>query len=101
MLESEYTESLFRSIDTIIAERIKKLPYDRTNIMEVVDAQQAEFGIYKVSPDGSFIETVYSDNPTYQIGDKVYVMSINNNRRFIIGLYLRNDGMSRINRIFE
>jgi hypothetical protein len=38
MLESEYTESLFRSIDTIIAERIKKLPYDRTNIMEVVDA---------------------------------------------------------------
>jgi hypothetical protein len=30
MLQSEYTENLFRSIDTIIAERIKNLPYDTT-----------------------------------------------------------------------
>ena len=101
MLESEYTENLFQSIDTIIAERIKRLPYDQTSIMEITDATQAEFGIYKVSPNGTFIETVYSDNPTYQVGDKVYVMSMPGNRRFIIGLYLRNDNISRINRIFE
>ena len=101
MLESEYTESLFQSIDTIIAERIKKLPYDKTAIMEIVDNQQAEFGIYKVSPNGTFIETVYSDNPTYQLGDKVYVTSMINNRRYIIGLYVRSDSMSRINRVHD
>lgn len=101
MLESEYTENLFQSIDTIIAERIKRLPYDQTTIMDVIDISQAEFGIYKVSPNGTFIETVYSDNPTYQIGDKVYVTSIINNRRYIVGLYVRSDGMSRINRIHE
>ena len=101
MLESEYTENLFQSIDTIIAERIKKLPYDTTTIMEITDVSQAEFGIYKVSPNGTFIETVYSDNPTYQVGDKVYIMSMINHRRFILGLYLRADGMSRINRIYN
>lgn len=101
MLAGEYAENLFRSIDTIIAERIRRLPYDKTSIVEIVEATEAEFGIYKVSPDGTFVETVYSDNPTYQVGDKVYVVSIGNNRRFIIGLYLRNDGMSRINRIYD
>lgn len=101
MLESDYTENLFRSIDTIIAERIRHLSYDSTEIVEIIDNKNAANGIYKISPNNQFEEIVYSDNPTYKIGDKVYLLRIaNSERRFIIGLYLRADG-GRINRIFE
>ena len=102
MQENDYTENLFRSIDTIIAERIRHLPYDMTEIVEIIDASKAAVGIYKVSPNNQFEEIVYSDNPTYQRGDKVYLLRIaGSERRFIIGLFLRNDGRVRINRIFE
>lgn len=102
MLENDYTENLFRSIDTIIAERVKQLPYDTTQIVEIIDNSNAANGIYKVSPDQQYQEIVYSDNPTYQIGDKVYLMRVvNSERRFIIGLFLRCNNGSRINRIFD
>lgn len=101
MQENDYVESLFRSIDTIIAERIRRLPYDNTEIVEIIDDKYAATGTYTVSPNNQFEEIVYSDNPTYRIGDKVYLLHIaGSERRFIIGLYLRNDG-KRINRKFE
>ncbi len=101
MQETDYTENLFRSIDTIIAERVKHLSYDTTEIVEIIDDKNAANGIYKISPNGQFEEIIYSDNPTYKIGDKVYLLRIaNSERRFIIGLYLRSDG-KRINRIFD
>ena len=97
MLESDYTENLFRSIDTIIAERVKQLPYDTTQIVEIIDATNAANGIYKVSPDNQYTEIVYSDNPDYQKGDKVYLLKIaGSERRFIIGLY-QNNKTRRIN----
>ena len=101
MQETDYTENLFRSIDTIIAERVRRLPYDKTEIVEIIDSRNAANGIYKVSPNNQFEEIVYSDNPTYKVGDKVYLMRVaGSERRFILGLYLRVDG-GRINRIFE
>lgn len=101
MQESDYTENLFRSIDTIIAERIKRLPYDITQIVEIIDDHNSSAGIYKVSANNQFEEIVYSDNPTYKKGDKVYLLRVaGSERRFIIGLYLSKDG-KRINRIFE
>lgn len=101
MQETDYTENLFRSIDTIIAERVKHLSYDTTEIVEIIDDRNSANGIYKISPNGQFEEIIYSDNPTYKIGDKVYLLRIaNSERRFIIGLYLRSDG-GRINRIFD
>ena len=101
MQETDYTENLFRSIDTIIAERVKHLSYDTTEIVEIIDDRNAANGIYKISPNGQFEEIIYSDNPTYKIGDKVYLLRIaTSDRRFIIGLYLRSDG-GRINRIFD
>ena len=101
MQETDYTENLFRSIDTIIAERVKHLSYNTTEIVEIIDDRNAANGIYKISPNGQFEEIIYSDNPTYKIGDKVYLLRIaNSERRFIIGLYLRSDG-GRINRIFD
>ena len=101
MQETDYTENLFRSIDTIIAERVKHLLYDTTEIVEIIDDRNAANGIYKISPNNQFEEVIYSDNPTYKIGDKVYLLRVaNSERRFIIGLYLRAEG-GRINRIFE
>lgn len=101
MQETDYTENLFRSIDTIIAERVRRLPYDMTEIVEIIDDSSAANGVYKVSPNNQFEEIVYSDNPTYKKGDKVYLLRIaKSERRFILGLYLRIDG-KRINRIFE
>lgn len=102
MTQTEYTENLFRSIDTIINERIKALPYDKTAIVKVVDIAGANNGIYKISPDDTYVETVYSDNPTYQVGDKVFLISIpDNNYKYIVGLYMREDGLNRINRLHE
>lgn len=99
--EFDITENLFQAIDTIVAERVKQLPYDMSQVVTIIENKNASAGIYKVSPDGQFVETVYSDNPTYQIGDKVYLLrAADAERRFILGLYLRPDG-SRINRIFE
>ena len=102
MTQTQYTENLFRSIDTIINERIKALPYDKTAIVKVVDIAGANNGIYKISPDDTYVETVYSDNPTYQVGDKVFLISIpDNNYQYIVGLYMREDGLNRINRLHE
>lgn len=88
----DYSESLFRSIDTIVAERVKNLPYDYTQLVEIVDDTNAKAGMYKISSDHQFSEIAYSDNPTYEKGDKVYVLNSadNKQRRFIIGLYQRN-----------
>ncbi len=101
MQEIDYAENLFRSVDTIIAERVHYLPYDATEIVEIIDDIGASAGIYKVSSNNQFEESVYSDNPTYKKGDKVYLLKIaGSERRFILGLYLRVDG-KRINRIFS
>ena len=102
MSEFDITENLFQAIDTIIAERAKQLPYDTTQLMTIVDASNASAGIYRVSPDGQYIELVYADNPTYQVGDKVYVTTIGGSQhKFINSLYLQNNGILRINRIFQ
>ena len=90
MLQTEYTENLFRSIDTIIAERIKNLPYDTTQLAEITDITNCKQGMYKISADNQFEEIAYSDNPTYEVGDKVYVLTTSDKtRRFIIGIFQR------------
>lgn len=90
MFENDYSESLFRSIDTIVAERIKNLPYDATQLVEIVDDTNANAGIYKVTSNQQLQEIAYSDNPTYETGDKVYMLNTaDNKRRFIVGLYSR------------
>lgn len=91
MQETDYTENLFRAIDTIVAERIRSLPYDITEIVEIIDDKYAESGLYTVSSNNQFKENVYSDNPDYQKGDKVYLLKVaGSERRFIIGLYQNN-----------
>lgn len=75
----QYTENLFQAIDTIIANRVSKLPYDQTIICEITNADNAEYGRYLVKAynqssgynDVSF--TAYSDNTEYTVGDRIYV----------------------------
>lgn len=100
-MKQDITEDLFQAIDTIIAERIRHLSYDSTEIVEIIDDKNAMNGIYKVSPNNQFEEIVYSDNPSYKKGDKVYLLhTAGSERRYILGLYLRADG-KRINRTYE
>lgn len=100
-MQQDITENLFQAIDTIVAERIRHLSYDQTEIVEIIEDKNAASGIYKISSNNQFEEIVYSDNPTYKVGDKVYLLRIaNSTRRFIIGLYLTTEG-KRINRIYE
>ena len=88
----DYSENLFRSIDTIVAERIKNLPYDTTQLVEIIDDTNANTGMYKVTSNHQLEEIAYADNPTYEKGDKVYVLNTaDNSRRFILGLYQRSD----------
>lgn len=102
MVQDEYIENLFQAIDTIIAERVKQLPYDTTQLVTITDASHAAGGIYKVSPDGWFEELVYSDNPTYQVGDKVYITRVaGTSHKFINAMYIRNDETTRINRVYK
>lgn len=92
MYENDYTESLFRSIDTIVAERIKSLPYDATQLAEIIDDSSANAGMYKVTSNHQLEEIAYADNPTYEKGDKVYILNTaDDKRRFILGLYQRSD----------
>ena len=101
MQQNDYTENLFRSVDTIIAERIKHLPYDTTQLMEITDDNNANAGIYKVTSNHQLEEIAYADNSTYEKGDKVYVLNTaDNSRRFILGLYQRSD-IGRTDRIMS
>lgn len=77
----QVTENLFQAVDTIIKQRVQNLPYDQTIICTVVDDSNAEYGKYIVesnynnlgSEDNRIKFTVYSDNPNYTNGDRVYV----------------------------
>ncbi len=101
MQNIDYSENLFRSIDTIVAERIKNLPYDTTQLVEIIDDTNANAGIYKVTSNHQLEEIAYADNPTYEKGDKVYVLNTaDNSRRFILGLYQRSD-IGRTDRIMS
>ena len=91
MQQNEYTENLFRSVDTIVAERIKNLSYDYTQLMEITDDNNANAGMYKVKLNSNTDVVAYADNPSYQAGDQVYVLNTGDgDRRFILGTFLKN-----------
>lgn len=74
----KYTEDLFQAIDTIIANRVSKLPYDQTIICTIENNSQAEYGKYWVKASNSTSNldakfAVFSNKTDYKVGDKVYV----------------------------
>ena len=66
------TDDLFQSIDTIVSARIANLPYDQTIECEIINADKAEQGIYKVKYQAAFFE-VYGAKSSFEVGDHVYV----------------------------
>lgn len=90
-MAEDYAENLFQAVDTIVAERIKNLPYDHTVIATVLDASNAYTGTYKVTTDNNAKFTVYSDVKTYNAGDRVYVRIIDTDyyqSKTIVGKYI-------------
>ena len=48
---NDYSEALFQSIDTIVSERIKRLPYDYTIVATITNADNAYIGAYNITDD--------------------------------------------------
>lgn len=69
---NQYSEDLFRSIDTIVSARMSNLPYDQTMIAYISDTSQSAEGIYKAKYE-SLEVTAYSENTEYKLGDQVYI----------------------------
>lgn len=65
-------DDLFQSIDTIISARIAKLPYDQTIECEIINADEASKGMYKIKYQNAYFDAT-SQCTTYQVGDRVYV----------------------------
>lgn len=71
-MNSDFTENLFQSIDTIVSARLANLPYDQTLECEIININEVEEGKYLVRYQGSTFIAL-SSNKTYKIGDMVYV----------------------------
>lgn len=90
-MAEDYAENLFQAVDTIVAERVKNLPYDHTVVATVLDATNAYTGTYKVTTDNNAKFTAYSDIKTYNAGDRVYVRIIDTDyyqSKTIVGKYI-------------
>ena len=74
-----YEETFCAAVDEIVSQRIQGLSFNATLICKIVDASDAENGIYTVN-DGSVEFAAYSSNTSYQENDQVYVIVPNNNR---------------------
>ena len=70
---TEITEQLFEAIDTIVQERLRKLPYDKTVLATILNNNEKNKGKYTVTTDNNITFDVYSNNTNYDINDIVYV----------------------------
>ena len=69
---NQFSEDLFKSIDTIVSARMSQLPYDQTMIGYISDISQRNEGIYKARYE-SLEVMAYSENTEYELGDQVYI----------------------------
>lgn len=72
-MAENYSEALFQSIDTIVSERVRHLPYDRTIVATITNNDDAQSGKYEVTTDNNTSFYAYSSSPNYNIKEKVYV----------------------------
>lgn len=97
---NDYSEALFQSIDTIVTERIKRLPYDHTIVATIINADNAYIGAYKVTTDNNTIFTAYSDIKTYNTGERVYIRitdTLYNQSKIITGKYIEQINIQNTN----
>ena len=67
-----YNETICTAIDTIIAQRLSELAYDKTVQAIIVDDSKKEYGVYTVQ-EGSAQYEVHSNETKYTKDSKVYV----------------------------
>ena len=100
----DYNNILLEAVDTLMTNKLSKLPYDTTKIGVIVDNQNASYGQYTVLIDKAS-QIVYSENKTYQIGDKVYIMSPNTNiadsTKIILSKYVDEDTLKSYSTLDE
>lgn len=97
---NDYSEALFQSIDTIVTERIKRLPYDHTIVATITNADNAYIGAYKVTTDNNTTFTAYSDIKTYNTGERVYIRitdTLYNQSKIITGKYIEQTNIQNTN----
>ena len=96
-MANQATENLFNAMDEIISARLQSLNYDTTIKAVIVNADQADRGIYTVSEIGA--ETTnkfeaHSENTSYQRNDCVYVTiprgDATAENKIIIGKYVED-----------
>ena len=69
----EIIEELFEAIDAIVAERLRKLGYDKTVIATIIDNSKAAYGKYRVTTDDNITFYAFSEITSYSLNEKVYV----------------------------
>jgi hypothetical protein len=95
---SDFMDSIFESIDTIVDKRLEDLAFDTTIICRITDDSKSNVGEYTVS-DGNVIYLAYSEDQGYKSGESVRVAIPNSDfsrKKFIIGRYGDNDSSSPI-----
>ena len=80
-------DSLLQAVDTVVAQRLSAISFDKTISCTITDASNGKEGKYEVS-DGSQYFIAYSEITTYRKNEQVYVTIPEGNyenRKFIIG----------------
>ena len=96
-MANQATENLFNAMDEIIQARLQSLNYDTTIKAIIVNADQAEKGIYTVAEIGAEQTNKFqaqSENTSYQLNDCVYVTiprgDTASENKIIIGKYIED-----------
>ena len=96
-MANQATENLFNAMDEIINARLQSLNYDTTIKAVIVNADQADRGIYTVAEIGAEQTNkfkAYSENTSYQKNDCVYVTiprgDVAAENKIIIGKYIED-----------
>lgn len=100
MARIDVAEEICQSIDIILQERLRSLPYDKTIIATVTDNSKATKGIYTLSSDTNSKFTAYSERSDWKIDDKVYVRIPQGDygaQKVIVGAYIYTETSSYIN----
>lgn len=90
----EFLDDLNEAMALHARNAVKNLQFDRTELAEIVDISNAEHGEYQVD-NGSTRYSAYSENTSYTLGTKVYVVIPNNDytqQKRITGKYKSKDG---------
>ena len=93
-------DNLFKALDILMDERLKKVSFDTTEICVIVDASNSKNGKYKVSPNnGETKYDAYSESDEYTLGETVRVSIPNGDfseKKFIEGKYVVDESISPI-----